>query len=93
VALRAPHWYSRRNAALAAFLLPYWHGRASASGQGLPPGPLSLGAYKFYRGEIQSLGVVVFLFLGVVVVLFPSSSFSLAIRVKERECVKVIFEG
>ena len=25
--------------------------------------------------------------------LFPSSSFSLAIRVKERECVSVVFEG
>ena len=46
------------------------------------------------QADIQSLGVVVILFLGVVVILFPSSSsFSLAIRVKERECVRVVFEG
>ena len=67
------------------------------------PGPLSPGAYKYPFWVLQriypefrsycylSLGVIVILFLGVVVVLFPSSSsFSLAIRVKERVCKSCI---
>ena len=42
-----------------------------------------------FQGDIQSLRVVVILFLGVVVVLFPSSSsFTLAIRVKRESVCK-----
>ena len=52
-ALRAPRQYSRGNAALAAFLQPYWRGarsrrsRASVLGQRLSPWPRSPGAYKY----------------------------------------------
>ena len=49
-ARRAPPWQGRENAAQAAFPLPFGRARACVSGHGSPPGPLSLGAYKYPPG-------------------------------------------
>ena len=56
--------------------------------------PINSPLWGFFREISRVLGVIVILFLEVLVVLrFLLLLISLVIRVKERECVQVVFEG
>ena len=75
-----PPRHGRENAAKAAFPRPFGRAHARALGQGLPPGPFSLVPINTPRGlqlgDPENRVVFVALLLGIVVVIFFSSSFS-----------------